>query len=576
MFGQLLGPEIQALIQEKNFGALKEIFCEWSPADLADLIAELRPEDEVIVFRVLPHDLAASTFEYLTLEKQRALLEAMGTEEVVKIVNEMSPDDRTALFEELPAAAVTKLLRHLRPEELAVARTLLNYPEGSVGRLMTPDFIAVKDDWTVKEVLDYIRAHGHKGETLNVLYVVDNEGKLIDDVRIREFLLHPLDTKVSEIRDKTFVALKVTDLEHDVVQVFKKYDRTALPVVDSGGRLVGIVTIDDVFDVAEQTATEDIQKLGGSEALDEPYSTIPFFRMVKKRASWLIILFLGEMLTATAMGYFEDEIEKAVVLALFLPLIISSGGNSGSQASTLIIRAMALGEVGLRDWWRVMRKEVFAGLTLGGILGAIGFVRIAGWSAFSEVYGPYWFLVAVTVACALVGVVLWGTLSGSMLPFLLRSCKIDPATSSAPFVATLVDVTGLVIYFSIALLVFHTTLLSPPNQKIVRLGQEKMVKAFDTLLGLASEWQTKEIEFHPVEKKLLFEIQESEGLVRGKTCPKCGGHLGVAGHGPATRHPYLKVLQNETEMVARLPVLRCKKCGETVPVEPPWTAGLKE
>ncbi|MDB6052596.1 MAG: Mg2+ transporter MgtE, partial [Verrucomicrobiales bacterium] len=394
MFGQLLGPEIEALIKEKNFVAIKEIFSDFAPVDLAELISELKAEDRVVVFRLLPHDLAGSTFEYLNLEDQKSLLEAMGQEDAVKIINDMSPDDRTALLEELPSSAVTGLLKLLKPDQLSVAKQLLGYPEKSVGRLMTPDFIAIYDDWTVKEVLDHVRQHGHDSETLNVLYVIDKHGNLIDDVRIREFLIHPLETRVKDIRDSSFIALKVTDLEKDVVQLFKKYDRTVLPVVDSEGRLVGIVTIDDIIDVAEKAATEDIQKLGGSEALDEPYNTIPFWRMVKKRASWLIVLFLGEMLTATAMGSFEEEIERAVVLALFVPLIISSGGNSGSQASTLIIRAMALGEVTLRNWWIVMRKEIMAGLTLGSILGLIGFFRIAIWSYFSSIYGEHWFLVA--------------------------------------------------------------------------------------------------------------------------------------------------------------------------------------
>src|SRR5204862_5722370 len=236
---------------------------------------------------------------------------------------------------------------------------------------------------------------------------------------MREFLLRPLTAKVSEIRDQTFGALNVTDSQQDALNVFRKYDRAALPVVDSNGVLVGIVTADDMLDVAEEEATEDIQKFGGMEALDEPYMRIPLWRMVKKRAGWLVILFLGEMLTATAMGFFEKEIERAVVLALFVPLIISSGGNSGSQASTLVIRALALSEVKLLDWWRVMRREVFSGLALGAILGTIGFLRIAIWSAFSDIYGKHWMLVALTVGISLIGIVLWGTLSGSMLPFLL-------------------------------------------------------------------------------------------------------------------------------------------------------------
>jgi magnesium transporter len=465
MVGNLILPEIRSLIAARDFNGLRDIFKEWPPADLADVILDLPEDEQVILFRVLPTALAADVFEYIGIEEQQKLLRAMAHEQVVGILNEMSPDDRTALLEELPSAASRQLIRLLTPEERQIAQALLGYPEGSVGRLMTPDFIAVHEDWTVKEVLDYVREFGNDSETLNVLYVVDERGKLIDDVRIREFLLKPLTAKVSEIRDETFVALRVNDSQEDAVNIFRKYDRSALPVVDSNNVLVGIVTIDDMLDVAEQEATEDIQKIGGMEALDEPYMRISFFQMVRKRAVWLVVLFLGEMLTATAMATYQDELARALVLALFLPLIISSGGNSGSQASTLMIRAMALGEVHLRDWWRVMGRELQAGLALGALLGVIGVIRVAAWAMIGEnyfhrqPYGPHWPLVAITVGIALVGVVLWGTLSGSMLPFVLRRLGADPATSSAPFVATLVDVTGLVIYFSIAFFIMRGAML---------------------------------------------------------------------------------------------------------------------
>jgi len=453
------------MIEARDFAALREVFREWPPADVAEVILDLPEDEQVIIFRVLPHDLAADVFEYLDLDAQQKLLRAMAHEQVVGILNEMAPDDRTALLEELPSAAARQLIRLLTPEERRIATALLGYPEDSVGRLMTPDFIAVHEDWTVQQVLDYVREHGRDSETLNFVYVVDDRGKLIDDVRMREFLLRPLTAKVTDIRDQTFGALNVTDSQQDALNVFRKYDRAALPVVDSNGVLVGIVTADDMLDVAEEEATEDIQKFGGMEALEEPYMRIPLWRMVRKRAGWLIILFLGEMLTATAMANYQEELAKALVLALFLPLIVSSGGNSGSQASTLMIRAMALGEVTLRDWWRVMGREIQAGLALGAILGAIGVLRVGAWAIIGEQYlhrqpyGAHWPLVAITVGIALVGVVLWGTLSGSMLPFLLRRIGADPATSSAPFVATLVDVTGLIIYFSIALVIMRGVML---------------------------------------------------------------------------------------------------------------------
>jgi magnesium transporter len=383
----------------------------------------------------------------------------MASDEAAALLNDMAPDDRTALLDELPAEATRQLLALLTPEERAEAVQLLGYPEGSIGRLMTPHYVRVKEDWTVAHVLEHIRTHGRDSETLNVIYVVDEGGLLIDDIHIREFLLTDPSSTVKSLMDRRFVALKATDAQETAVRVFKAEDRTALPVTDSTGVLIGIVTVDDVLDVAEQAATEEIQRFGGSEALDEPYMEIAFRRMVQKRAGWLTALFLGEMLTATAMGFFEKEIAKAVVLALFVPLIISSGGNSGSQASTLVIRALALGEVTLRDWWRVMRREIGAGLALGGILGAIGFLRITVWSAFSTIYGEHWMLVAATVSLSLVGVVLWGTLIGSLLPFGLRRLGFDPATSSAPFVATLVDVTGLVIYFTVGIVVLRGTVL---------------------------------------------------------------------------------------------------------------------
>ena len=460
MVGKILIPEIRSLIEARNFAGLREIFRDWPRADVAEVILDLPQDDRVIIFRVLPAALAADVFEYLDVEAQQELLRGMAHEQVVAILNEMSPDDRTALLEEMPSLAARQLIQLLTPEERRIAQALLGYPEGSVGRLMTPDFVAVREHWTVKEVLDYVREHGQDSETLNFIYVVDERGKLVDDLRIRNFLLRPLDTRVDEIMDRNFVHLTVNETQEEALNIFRKYYRAALAVVDSNGVLVGIVTQDDMLDVAEEEATEDIQKIGGMEALDEPYTTIPFPRMVKKRATWLIILFLGEMLTATAMQGYNSEIERAAILAMFLPLIISSGGNSGSQATTLVIRAMALGELRLRDWFRVVRKELLSGVSLGLILGTIGFFRITLWQYLHIFdYGKYHWLVAFTVGVALVGVVLWGTLSGAMLPFLLRRCGLDPAASSAPFVATLVDVTGLVIYFNVALFILRGTLL---------------------------------------------------------------------------------------------------------------------
>ena len=459
MLSKLLMPEIESLIAERKLSILKEILSDWTPADIADLIVDLPEQDKVIVFRVLPADLATDTFEHLEFDTQEELLKAMGNEEVASILNDMSPDDRTALLEELPGTYAKRLIQQLSAEERKVAQTLLGYPENSVGRLMTPDYIAVKQDWTVSETLEYIRKNGANSETLNVIYVVDDKGKLIDDIKIREIILSPLDKKISDLMDENFILLNVHDDQEKAVEVFKKYDRVALPVVDNYGILIGIVTVDDVLDVAEEEATEDIQKIAGVSVLEEPFPTIPIFSMVRKRAIWLTILFVAQILTAVAMGFFGDEISKAVVLSIFIPLVISSGGNSGSQAATLVIRAMAVGEIALADWWLIMRREIISGLMLGGILGTIGFLQVAILTNVFHIISSHWVLIGITVFFSLIGIVLWGTISGSMLPFILKRLGADPATSSAPLIATLCDVTGLVIYFSIAMLVLTGTLL---------------------------------------------------------------------------------------------------------------------
>lgn len=459
MLSKLLMPEIESLIAERKLSILKEILSDWTPADIADLIVDLPEQDKVIVFRVLPVDLATDTFEHLEFDTQEELLKAMGNEEVAAILNDMSPDDRTALLEELPGTSAKRLIQLLSAEERKVSQTLLGYPENSVGRLMTPDYIAVKQDWTVAETLDYIRNNGADSETLNVIYIVDEKGKLIDDIRIREVILSPLERKILDLMDENYTALNVHDDQEMAVELFKKYDRVALPVIDNHGILIGIVTVDDVLDVAEEEATEDIQKIAGVSALEEPFPTIPIFSMVRKRAIWLTILFVAQILTAVAMGFFGDEISKAVVLSIFIPLVISSGGNSGSQAATLVIRAMAVGEIVLADWWLIMRREILSGFMLGSILGVIGFLQVAILTNVFHIISSHWVLIGITVFFSLIGIVLWGTISGSMLPFILKKLGADPATSSAPLIATLCDVTGLVIYFSVALLVLRGTLL---------------------------------------------------------------------------------------------------------------------
>lgn len=455
MIAKLALPEIRELIEANDLRTLGEVLNGWLPADLAEVLAELDESDTAVVLRALDGPLASETFEYLELAKQERLIETMSEAESAVILEGMAADDRTALLEEIPPERARRLVALLSPRERAVAQNLLNYSPESVGRLMTPDYIAVRGEWTVKHVLDHVRSHGRDSETLNVVYVVDDDHCLVDDLRIRYVLLAPLHHHVRDLVDGQFVALEATADKKSAVEVFRKYDRTVLPVIDNRGKLVGIVTIDDVLDVAEEEATKEIQQFGGLEALDEPYVSTPLFGLVRKRGTWLVVLFVGEMFTASAMGYYEAEIAAAPVLALFVPLIISSGGNSGSQAATLIIRALALGEVAFRDVRWVLAREVAAGLMLGSILAAIGFLRITLWSQFSGLYGPHWLSIAIAVSISLVGVVLWGTISGSMLPFLLKRLGFDPATSSAPFVATLVDVTGLIIYFNVAFLILR-------------------------------------------------------------------------------------------------------------------------
>jgi magnesium transporter len=459
MLKELLGPDIQQAIQGKDYNGLKDGISDWEATEIADLLMSLPPDHQPILFRLLPRQRAAEVFAYLPTEDQQRLLQSLATENVRALLDELAPDDRTMLFGELPARVTQQLLSLLSPEELKKARQLLGYPEESVGRLMTPEYVAIHPEWTIGRALEHIRQHGKDAETVNIVYVVDQHGKLIDDIRLRTLILADPSEAVATVMDHHFVALAAHDDQEEAARLMQKYDRVALPVTDSDGVLLGIVTVDDILDVVQAEATEDIQKMAAVETLDEPYMQIGFFRMVKKRAGWLSALFLGETLTATAMGYFESEIERAVVLALFIPLIISSGGNSGSQAASLVIRAMALEEIRLRDWWRVMRREISAGITLGAILGAIALGRILLWPNRETLYGEHYFLVGMTVACSLIGIVLWGTLTGSMLPFIMRRLGFDPAASSAPFVATLVDVTGLIIYFSVALVILSGTLL---------------------------------------------------------------------------------------------------------------------
>jgi magnesium transporter len=451
--------EIKRLIDERDLHAVRDRLLDVAPVEVSELFQGLSDEQRVLIFRILPREKAAEIFAELDIDLQESILSGLGDRQTARLLNEMAADDRTALLEEIPADAAKQLLALLSKEERDVALSLLGYPEGSVGRLMSPDYLTIRQDWKVREVLDFIRTHGAESASIDTLYAVDEKGRLLDEISIRQILFASPDDDVASLMNFSFEALDATSDQEVAVDLFRKYDRSTLPVTDSAGVLLGIVTVDDILDVEEEEVTEDIQKLGGSEALEDPYIKTPVVTLIRKRAHWLVVLFVGEMLTASAMGFFEDAIRRAVVLALFVPLIISSGGNSGSQASTLVIRALAVGELRLKDWRKVLRREILTGAALGVLLGLVGFLRVVVWAQFSPVYGPDWFLIACTVCFSLLGVVVLGCVAGAMLPFLLKACRLDPATSSAPFVATLVDVAGLLLYFSIAMLLLTGRLL---------------------------------------------------------------------------------------------------------------------
>ena len=418
-------------------------------SDVAELI-DIFPEYKSQILAGMSNHRAVGVFKILDIPAQKQIIKELPPSKTAELLNELPADDRTAFLEELPSNAVRELIKLLNPEERKVTLSLLGYPENSIGRLMTPDYVYVYPHNTIDEVFATIRKYGKDSETINVIYVINEKGELIDDIRIRDFILSAPDKKVEDLIDERFVALHPEDDQETANEVFKMNNRDALPVISKSNKLLGIITIDDVLWVANEEFSEDMQKMGGTEALDEPYIETPLFKLFKKRVVWLIILFFGELITITAMQSYEDEIAKVVILATFIPLIISSGGNSGSQASTLIIQAMALGEITIADWWRIMRREILSGLMLGASLFLIGFGVITIWHLLSDRFGEHYLRIALTIGSSLIGVVVWGTFMGSMLPLLLKRLGFDPAASSTPFVATLVDVTGLLIYFTMA------------------------------------------------------------------------------------------------------------------------------
>jgi magnesium transporter len=451
--------ELKELAEQADLNPFLQRAHNVHPSDLADVLAALDESTRVRVVSELPTELASSALaEMEAAEHPEEMLLAVGPEYAAELVEELPSDDAADLVAELPAGAREAVLAEVT--DRADVDRLLKYPEDSAGGLMTTNVVSVREDATVGEAIEAIRHQSDEDESqLYQVYAVDAEGDLHGIVPIARLIVSSPTRLVRDVMEQPVIQVQPLQDQEDVARLMARYNVAAVPVVDPAGHLLGRITFDDVVDVVEAETTEDILKFGGMEALDAPYLKVAFGRMVRKRAGWLAALFLGEMLTATAMAFFEEEIAKAVILALFVPLIISSGGNSGSQASTLVIRAMALGEVQLRDWWRVIRRELAAGLVLGLVLGTIGFLRITLWHALTGIYGEHHLLVALTVFGSLIGVVTFGTLTGSLLPFVLRKLGFDPASASAPFVATLVDVTGLVIYFTVASILLRGTLL---------------------------------------------------------------------------------------------------------------------
>lgn len=419
----------------------------------------MQSAERMEAFRALPREQRANFFLELDARGQLELIQSLPPGERRLWLRQLAPDDAADLIQLADQEDQAQLVALLDEVARREVNALLAYKEDVAGGLMSPRFVRLRPDMTVDEAISYLRRQAASVETIYYAYVLDDAQRLLGVVSFRDLFAADQRKLVRDMMRTDFVTASEDMDQEQVALLVSHRHLPVVPVLDSEGRMQGIVTVDDIVDVVQEEASEDIQKMGGLEALDAPYLEIGFWEMMKKRAGWLAILFLGEMLTATAMSQFEDEIAQAVVLALFVPLIISSGGNSGSQATTLVIRAMAVGEVRLRDWWRVIRRELNAGLVLGGVLATIGFARIVLWQSIWHSYGEHYFLVALTVAMSLIGVVLFGTVAGSMLPFVLRRVGLDPASASAPFVATLVDVTGLVIYFTVAAVILRGTLL---------------------------------------------------------------------------------------------------------------------
>jgi magnesium transporter len=452
--------EIALSVENRDNAHIQSLLHDLFPADIAETLNRLKFEEAQYVYELLDEETSSAVLIELKEELREELLASFSSKEIAEEIDNLDSDDAADVINELPEDRQNEVLSHIEDiEQAGDIADLLTFEEDTAGSLMAKELVRVNHFDTVTACINEIRKQAESVDVLYAVYVVDENERLLGMLSLKKLLIAQPDISIDEIYDRDIIQVTTSAHTAEVVDIMQKYDLVVIPVVDSIGRLVGRITIDDAVDVIREEETDEAHKMAGIETFDEPYMSMSFFNMIKKRAGWLIILFLGETLTATAMSFFEDQLAKAVILALFVPLIISSGGNTGSQASTLIIRAMALGEITFRDWWRILKKELAVGLTLGFLLGLVGFLRIALWSSFSTIYGPHWMLIGTTVAATLVGVVLWGNLAGSLLPILLKRIKLDPAVCSAPFVATLVDVTGLVIYFTTATIILRGILL---------------------------------------------------------------------------------------------------------------------
>ncbi len=447
MIETYLKPETRRLVDQKDWKNLKEHLVDWPTQDVADLIEHLDEKDAVMLFRLLSKDRAAEVFAQLEPPIQEALVKAFGNLELKKIVTELSPDDRTELFDDLPGALTQRVMNLLPKGDLKEAVELLGYPEHSVGRLMTPDYVAVRQNWTVKRAIDHIRRVGKDAETINMIYVTDTKWKLLGNIPIRKFLLAEEDQIVEELMGKKVIAIEATEDQEVAYHLMKHYDLNVLPVIDSSAVLLGIVTIDDIIDVSEEEITEDFQKTAAVEPVEQNYMLASPLLLYKKRIGWLLLLLVANFFSSNVIAHFEYALQSVMALAFFIPVLIDSGGNTASQSATLVIRAISTGELSLNKWFNVIKKELLVGLMLGITLGIVIFLRSYFWDGGLEI--------GAVIGLSLVAVMLWSNFLGSLLPIALTKMKLDPAVVSSPLLTTVIDATGLIIYFSIAGVILH-------------------------------------------------------------------------------------------------------------------------